>query len=115
MIDTLALADAWTAAGVPEKQAQNMARALSRSLAENAASKGDLVEAVQELRHEIQMVDQRLRAEIQVAEQRLRQEIEKVRAELHKEMRELAWRMAGLLMLQAGAIVTLMKLLPGGG
>jgi hypothetical protein len=53
-----------------------------------------------------------LRAELIELRVELRAEIRGLRAEMIKRQRELVWKMAGLLMVQAGAIVALVKLLP---
>lgn len=41
----------------------------------------------------------------------MRSEIAGLRAELHREMGLLSWKMAGMLLLQAGLVATLTKLL----
>jgi hypothetical protein len=53
-----------------------------------------------------------LRAELIELRVELRAEIHGLRAEMIKRQRELVWKMAGLLVVQAGAIVALVKLLP---
>ena len=53
-----------------------------------------------------------LRAELAELRAGLRAKIRALRAEMMKRQRELVWRMAELLVVQAGAIVALVKLLP---
>ena len=93
MIDTLALAERLEREyGDDPERARRHARILGDMLeAGNVATKQDIPE---------------LRAELREVEQRLR-------AELH-EVGAIAWKMAGLLLVQGAAIVALIKLLPGG-
>lgn len=94
MIDTLALAERLEREyGDDPERARRHARILGDMLeAGDVATKQD----IQELRAELREVEQRLRAE------------------LHKEVGAIAWKMAGLLLVQGAAIVALIKLLPGG-
>lgn len=52
-----------------------------------------------------------LSAEVQSLRAELRQEIEGVRTELHREIGSLWWKLSSVLVLQAGLIVSLIKLI----
>ena len=102
-LDTLRLARRFRDAGVPEPQAEIFADAFREQHEAGfaqLATKADLKADIEALRISTKADLERTAAEL--------------RAELHKEMRELAWKMAGLLLAQGAALVALLKLLPGG-
>ena len=134
VIDTLALAERLEREyGDDPEKARRHARILGDMVATGDIAtkedvkdlRADLREVEQQLRADLREVEQQLRADLREAEQRLLAELHKeisaVRGELHKEIGAvrseigaLSWKMAGLLVAQAAAIVALIKLLPGG-
>ena len=117
MIDTLALAERLEREyGDDPERARRHARILG-DMAESGdlATKQDIKELRADVQHEIAV----LRTEIREVEQRLRAELHKeiggVRGEIgavRGEIGAMAWKVAGLLLAQGAAIVTLIKLLP---
>lgn len=90
--DTLKLAQALRRAGHSSEVAEGTAAAVAEFVDQGAAglaTKGDLAD---------------LRSEIKA-------DLAELRAELQREMREQAWKIAGLLLVQTGAIIALIKLL----
>jgi hypothetical protein len=123
-IDTLAYSRDMERVGFAPEQARGMAEALDKALstdplvtrdylrAELAELRADMRAELAELRAELGGVRAEIRGEIGGLRTELRGEIGELRAEMIKDQRELAWKMAGLLLVQAGAIVALLKLLP---
>jgi hypothetical protein len=91
--DTLEFAERLKAGGFTEQQARAATEAFAKATSQELATKADL----DELRHATKA------------------DIDGLRVELYREMRELAWKMGGLLLAQGAAIVALVKLLPGHG
>lgn len=89
--DTLEFAERLKAGGFTEQQARAATEAFAKATSQELATKADL----DELRHATKA------------------DIDGLRVELYREMRELAWKMGGLLLAQGAAIVALVKLLPG--
>ncbi len=120
LFDTLKYVERLKATGVPEAQAKAEAEVLSEALAE-AFSTRDLVtrdhldHRIQEVRTEIQELRGDLRTEIHEVRGDLRTEIHEVRGDLRTEIQSvradlIRW-MAGLMLAQAGLVVSLIKLL----
>jgi protein involved in temperature-dependent protein secretion len=105
MIDTLDLAERLRAGGFTEQQARTAAGAFGHAPGQQFASKADIDALRLSTRADLDRFGVDLRAELQKGTGALR-------VELHKEMRDLAWKMAGLLLAQGGAIVALIKLIP---
>ena len=95
MVDTLTIARELKAADLPEGQAEAIATAIGRSVAESSATKADLELTKHELRSEIEHV----RTDIE----RVRTELERTRSQL------LTWIMSALVAL-AGLIIAVVKL-----
>jgi hypothetical protein len=91
--DTLEFAERLKADGFTEQQARAATEAFAKATGQELATKTDL---------------DALRREIKV-------DMDGLRVEICREMRELAWKMGGLLLAQGAAIVALVKLLPGHG
>jgi hypothetical protein len=91
--DTLEFAERLKAGGFTEQQARAATEAFAKATSQELATKADL----DELRHATKA------------------DLDGLRVELYREMRELAWKMGGLLLAQGAAIVALVKLLPGHG
>ena len=91
--DTLEFAERLKAGGFTEQQARAATEAFAKATIQELATKADL----DNLRHATKA------------------DIDGLRVELYREMRELAWKMGGLLLAQGAAIVALVKLLPGHG
>ena len=86
-VDTLEMAQAMRMAGLPEAQAKTIAEQIARGLASDELATKEFVRA-------------------EIAAQR-----GDLRTELHREMGLLFWKRAGMLLLQAGPVATLTKLL----
>jgi len=86
--DTLRLADRLEAAGMPSRQAKDVAAALAETLTGAVATAADLRESELRLRGEIRESEGRLRSEISESEARLRSEISESEARLRSEISE---------------------------
>ena len=82
-VDTLEMAQAIRRSGLPQEQADTIAEQIGKGFASGELATKEFV----------------------------RSEIASLRAELHREMGLLSWKMAGMLLLQAGLVATLTKLL----
>jgi hypothetical protein len=112
-IDTLAYSRDMERVGFAPEQARGMAEALDKALSADPLVTRDYLRAeLAELRADLRAELAELRTELGRVRAELRGEIGGLRAEMIKDQRELAWKMAGLLLVQAGAIVALLKLLP---
>ena len=86
-VDTLEMAQVLRKAGLPQAQAETVAERIAKGLASDELATKEFV-----------------RAEVAA----LRGDL---RAEQHREMGLLSWKMAGMLLLQAGPVAALTKLL----
>ena len=128
MIDTLALAERLEREyGDDPERARRHARILG-DMAESGdlATKQDIKELRADVQHEIGSLRTETQHEIAVLRTEIREVEQRLRAELHKEIGgvrgeigavrgeigDMAWKVAGLLLAQGAAIVTLIKLLP---
>ena len=84
--DTLRLADRLEAAGMPSRQAKDVAAALAETLTGAVATAADLRESELRLRGEIRESEGRLRSEISESEARLRSEISESGSRLRSEI-----------------------------
>jgi hypothetical protein len=81
-VDTLEMAQAMRKAGLPQEQADTIAEQIAKGFASDELATKEFVRA----------------------------EIATLRTELHKEMGLLSWKLAGMLLLQAGLVAALTKL-----
>jgi hypothetical protein len=93
-VDTLEMAQAMRRVGLLLGQADVIAEQIGKGFSSDELATKEFV-----------------RAEIAHLRSDLRAEIADLRAELHREMGLMSWRMAGMLLLQAGLVATLTKLL----
>ena len=89
-VDTLEMAQAMRRVGLPQEQADVIAEQIAKGFRSDELATKEFV-----------------RAEIAA----LRTELHKELGALRHDMGQLSWKMAGMLLLQAGLVVTLMKLL----
>ena len=89
-VDTLEMAQAMRRVGLPQEQADVIAEQIAKGFRSEELATKEFV-----------------RAEIAA----LRTELHKELGALRHDMGQLSWKMAGMLLLQAGLVVTLMKLL----
>ncbi|HEX6015898.1 MAG TPA: hypothetical protein VFY87_29680 [Geminicoccaceae bacterium] len=92
-VDTREMAQAMRQAGLPQQQADVIAEQIGKGFASDELATKEFV-----------------RAEIAALRTELHQAMGKLSSELHKEMGLLSWKMAGMLLLQAGLVATLTKL-----
>jgi transcriptional regulator of met regulon len=134
---TLESAERLKAGGFTEQQARAATEAFAKATGQELATKADLdglrrdLKAdldelrlatrvdIDELRHatkaDIDELRHATKADIDELRHATKADIDGLRVELYREMRELAWKMGGLLLAQGAAIVALVKLLPGHG
>ena len=103
ILDTLSIARDLRAADLPLQQAEAIAAAIGRSVAETSATKGDLEQVRTELRAEIEQLRTELRAEIEQVRTELKTEIERAKNQL------ILWVISGQIAL-AGIVIAVIKL-----
>ena len=93
-VDTLEMAQAIRRSGLPQEQAGTIAEQIGKGFASDDLATKEFVR--------VEIADLRTDPTRQMGE---------LRAELHKEMGLLSWKTAGMLLLQAGLVATLTRLL----
>lgn len=93
-VDTLEMAQAMRRSGLPQEQADTIAEQIGKSFASDELATKQFV-----------------RAEVADLRTDLTRQMGELRAELHREMGLLSWKTAGMLLLQAGLVATLTRLL----
>jgi len=101
--DTLAYAKKLKEAGFTEQQAEVQAEALASIVESELATKRDLKETEAALKRDLKEVESRLEAKLAEVESRLEAKLAETKAEIIK------W-MIGLLFVQAGFIIAMLKL-----
>lgn len=125
-IDTLNIYNRLKASGLAEESARGIAEIFRETMEENLASKNDIkttesnltkyIESVRsELTKDIESVRAELKKDIELLRSETQKDIELLRAEIRKEIAEsksstIKW-VAGMLLVQAGFIVALIKFL----
>jgi len=102
--DTLAYANRLKGAGMDEKQAEVLAESQAELIESNLATKRDLKELELALKHDIKELEITFKHDIKELEITLKHDIVTAKAEIFK------W-CVGLLFLQAGFIITAIKLI----
>ena len=99
MVDTLTIARELKAADLPPGQAEAIAAAIGRSIAETAATKADLDLAKQELR-----------ADIAILRTEARTEMEKLRTEMERTRNQLLTYIISAMVALSGLVIAVIKL-----
>jgi coiled-coil family 90 protein len=113
--DTLEFAERLKAGGFTEQQARAATEAFAKATSQELATKADLDELRHATKADLDELRHATKADLDELRHATKADLDGLRVELYREMRELAWKMGGLLLAQGAAIVALVKLLPGHG
>jgi predicted phage-related endonuclease len=125
VLDTLEYADKLREGGMSEQQAHALAKALAEVVDKQLATKGEIVERETNLKRDIKELETSLRRDMKELETSIQRDMKELETDLRHEIKEsemtlrrdmaeikadmLKW-LVGLLFLQAGFIVALIKL-----